>query len=736
MIRYLLATLLLFIPAIGWAAETNLMQDVIYLDPFEVTDTAEEDNLNKSNLRVEEKSRSNNIADFLYNDTEISFKRKANMGDSGDVISIRGFESKRIMINLDGRSISSTGNVGGNYIDFGTIPLDNIDRIEVIKGGSSLEYGNNALGGVINAYTREPEEEPDLQLYATTGGWSHIHDFHNIRASYAQKFNRVGVSMGASHQMAEPYLRNNDYESTHVYPKLYVDFPWRGKFIFGYNYSYTDRGLIRSNRADGNPTSDDDPNAPGFNTSIDSAYPTASGEYFAGGAPTPSMTVIGDGANWIKQRHLFDFNYRQEVGEDAYVNLMFFKNHETRKERNYADVDARLQLQSISPPVDTFDPSLTHDGDKVMERNVTVDKSYGTKIKGNWDVNESHSLLAGWEYKVLESGGIEIEQVDTNYNKAGPNGWTGAMESSQGSPMAYVTGVFLGDKYSVTEALTVNYGLRFDSFKYTPRDSQDELDDYQISPKVTLSYDLDEKQTVTAAAYRNYRTPTLPELYWATQASSTDPNTNVPYLTGKNLKPESETGFDLAYRYRFDDAGSMQVSGFYYDIEDYILHKAVYVNRAPSYSSWAAYNADAVIYGLTLQTQFPVLETVSMQFSGTWQKTEKSNDPSDPDNVLERLDYIPDVKANVGVTWNILDDLVLDSTLNYIGERDYTVNTSQLEKGTLDEYYLLGASLRYKVDEHMTLELYGDNLTDTDYEEVWGYPAMGTNLGLSFKWEL
>jgi len=208
-----------------FGADSNLMTDVIYLDPVTVSANAEEENLNTSNLRVEEKSRSNNIADYLSNDTEISFKRKSNIGDGGDVISIRGFESKRIMLNLDGRAISSTGIAGGNYIDFSTIPLDNIERLEIIKGGSSIEYGNNALGGVINAYTKAPTQDPSFNFYATTGGWDNVHDFHNIRAAFAQKWKGIGLSVGGSHQQADAYLRNNDYESIHFYPKLYLDLP-------------------------------------------------------------------------------------------------------------------------------------------------------------------------------------------------------------------------------------------------------------------------------------------------------------------------------------------------------------------------------------------------------------------------------------------------------------------------------------------------------------------------------
>ena len=132
---------MVFLPRMALAAnDGNLMQDVFVLDPITVTGKAEEEQLDRSTAIVTEKNRSNNVADFLVRDPEISFKRKAAFGDSSDIISIRGMESKRIQLNLDGRDISSTGISGGNYIDFGTIPLDNIERIEVIKGGSSVEY--------------------------------------------------------------------------------------------------------------------------------------------------------------------------------------------------------------------------------------------------------------------------------------------------------------------------------------------------------------------------------------------------------------------------------------------------------------------------------------------------------------------------------------------------------------------------------------------------------------------
>lgn len=103
----LLGSLLLCSPAFtAQAADDNLMQDVFLLDPVTVTGQLEEEKLDRTTAIVVERNRSNNVADYLVRDPEISFKRKAAFGDSSDIISIRGMESKRIMLNLDGRNIA------------------------------------------------------------------------------------------------------------------------------------------------------------------------------------------------------------------------------------------------------------------------------------------------------------------------------------------------------------------------------------------------------------------------------------------------------------------------------------------------------------------------------------------------------------------------------------------------------------------------------------------------------
>lgn len=98
---------------------------------------------------------------------EVDIKRTMAAGDTGDIISIRGLSRNRIMLNVNGRPLTASGIVGGYYIDWSGIPLDDIEKIEIIKGGSSALYGNNAIGGAVNIITRKPKNV--FSCYAESG---------------------------------------------------------------------------------------------------------------------------------------------------------------------------------------------------------------------------------------------------------------------------------------------------------------------------------------------------------------------------------------------------------------------------------------------------------------------------------------------------------------------------------------------------------------------------------------
>ncbi len=75
-------------------------------------------------------------------------------------ISIRGADNHHTLVLVDGRRIAASNAVMGhsNY-ENSWVPVENIKRIEVVRGPLSSLYGSEALGGVINIITKPPTKE-------------------------------------------------------------------------------------------------------------------------------------------------------------------------------------------------------------------------------------------------------------------------------------------------------------------------------------------------------------------------------------------------------------------------------------------------------------------------------------------------------------------------------------------------------------------------------------------------
>jgi vitamin B12 transporter len=76
----------------------------------------------------------------------------AQSGSFGGVTSLflRGGESKYVKVLVDGVSVNDPGGA----FDFGTLTVDNVDRIEVVRGPASVLYGADAVTGVVQIFTR------------------------------------------------------------------------------------------------------------------------------------------------------------------------------------------------------------------------------------------------------------------------------------------------------------------------------------------------------------------------------------------------------------------------------------------------------------------------------------------------------------------------------------------------------------------------------------------------------
>ena len=95
------------------------------------------------------------------------------------VLKILGMDSKYILVLLDGNIINGRFN---NRVSLDQIHLDNIDRVEIIKGPSSSLYGSEAMAGVVNIITKE-QSVNSISAYGRRDGNFNQHSNNKFQAS-------------------------------------------------------------------------------------------------------------------------------------------------------------------------------------------------------------------------------------------------------------------------------------------------------------------------------------------------------------------------------------------------------------------------------------------------------------------------------------------------------------------------------------------------------------------------
>lgn len=96
-----------------------------------------------------------NVFEAVRGDTGISIQGRTVSGRRA--INLRGMDSRHTLVLVDGKRINaSDAVVSHSDFQYDWIAVDDIDRIEVIRGPMSVLYGAEALGGVVNVITRAP----------------------------------------------------------------------------------------------------------------------------------------------------------------------------------------------------------------------------------------------------------------------------------------------------------------------------------------------------------------------------------------------------------------------------------------------------------------------------------------------------------------------------------------------------------------------------------------------------
>lgn len=117
-------------------------------------------------------SRSGNSSVFglLKDQYGLSYTQQGAPG-SLSYIYLRGADPGQTLVLIDGVDMNMPNDPSNTY-DFADLPLDNINRIEILRGPQSTLYGSNALAGVINILTKEGYGRPKLFISTEAGSYN------------------------------------------------------------------------------------------------------------------------------------------------------------------------------------------------------------------------------------------------------------------------------------------------------------------------------------------------------------------------------------------------------------------------------------------------------------------------------------------------------------------------------------------------------------------------------------
>jgi len=109
------------------------------------------------------------IRELLKDIPGVDISTQGGPGSSSSIF-IRGAEGKSTLVLIDGVMVNNPSDPNRSA-DIGTLTVDNIERIEVIRGSQSVLYGSNATAGVVNIITKKGEGKPVITAGIEAGSY-------------------------------------------------------------------------------------------------------------------------------------------------------------------------------------------------------------------------------------------------------------------------------------------------------------------------------------------------------------------------------------------------------------------------------------------------------------------------------------------------------------------------------------------------------------------------------------
>jgi outer membrane cobalamin receptor len=149
------------------------------------------------------------LGELLEHETSINYRTYGTLGAASS-ISIRGASALQTLVLIDGRRVND---IGLGSADFTSIPIANIERVEVIRGAGSSIYGTSAFGGVVNVMTKKAaQDSPVLKTDISYGSFNTLQA--GMVGAYANE--RTGALVASSMISSDGDRNNSAFNSQNV----------------------------------------------------------------------------------------------------------------------------------------------------------------------------------------------------------------------------------------------------------------------------------------------------------------------------------------------------------------------------------------------------------------------------------------------------------------------------------------------------------------------------------------
>ncbi len=121
------------------------------------------------------------------------------------VVDIRGFKTDLYDSDLESYVVILIDGIRSGTGNLNKINIDNVERVEIIRGPGSVQYGASAMGGVINVITKKGKGKPSVYLEQTLGSW----DFRKTAIGGSGQHEAFDFSFAASTESQGDYSTAN-----------------------------------------------------------------------------------------------------------------------------------------------------------------------------------------------------------------------------------------------------------------------------------------------------------------------------------------------------------------------------------------------------------------------------------------------------------------------------------------------------------------------------------------------